>query len=85
MVVANDRCNLFVVGDVSEDSLADNWMLLHLAPFIQGQRSWLFEKPSSQPNFSNVMYEAAQVNEFLLIVGQTHPLRDVTCIDRDRR
>ena len=65
---ANDVCDLRVVVDVAEDPLADLGVLLHLPTLLESQWTGLLEQASGKPDLANVVHEAAEVDEFLVVV-----------------
>ena len=82
---AHDVGDLRVVVDVAEDPLADLGVLLHLPALLEGQRARFLEQAGRQPDLSDVVDEAAKVDELLLILGQRHTLSDVSRVDRHGR
>ena len=80
----DDVRDLRVVVDVPEDPLADFGVLLHLPALLERQRPGLLEQARGEPDLADVVYEAAEVDELLLLLGQSHALRDVSRIDGNR-
>jgi len=61
VVVTHDPSDLLVVGNFLKDPLTDDRVLLHETPFVERQRTRLFEKAGWKSNLSNVMHKATQV------------------------
>ena len=81
----DDVSDLRIVVDVAEDPLADLGVLLHLPALLEGQRPRLLEEAGRQADLADVVNEATEMDELLLLLRQTHALRDVSGVDRDRR
>src|SRR5438045_1296209 len=83
--MSNDCRDLVVVGYVPKDALAYLRVALHLASLIERQRTGLLQQARRQPDFANVVDEAAQVGEFLLPIGKSHSPCDVPRVNRNSR
>ena len=84
MMVPNDLGDLGVVVHIRKNSLTDYRVLLHLPPFIECERTGLLEKTRREANLPDVVDQAAQVSKLNLRSGETHPRRDVACVNSDR-
>ena len=83
VVEAHDGRDLRVLVDVSEDALPDRRVLLHLPPLFERERSWLLEQAWRKPDLADVVDESAEIRMLLHLDRKTHPLRDVSRIDRN--
>src|SRR3954469_14315373 len=59
-------------------------MVLHLTPLMKRERTLLLQEAWRKSHLSNVMDEAAQVGELLILQRKTEMLGDVTGINGDR-
>ena len=82
-MVADDRRDLGIGVDVGEDALADLRVPLHLTPLLEGERAWLLEQAGRQADLADVVDEAAEVGELLLLDIHPEALGDVAGVDRD--
>ena len=57
---------------------------MHLTTLVERERSRLFEQTGRQADLSYVVNKPTEVRLLLLVLGQTHALRDVARVDRDR-
>src|SRR4051794_23724221 len=53
-----------------------------MTTLIARQRSWLFEQTRRQTHLADVMYQAGEMGKALILVCESHSLRDVPRIDR---
>ena len=81
MVMADDRCDLRVLVNVRENTLADRRVFLHLAPLLERERSGFLEKPGWQADLADVVHKSAEVRLVTDLIRQTHARRDVTRVD----
>lgn len=58
VMMPNDRCDLGVVVNSSQDAFANDGVLLHLPPLVKRERARLFKNARRKPYLADVMKEA---------------------------
>ena len=58
---------------------------MHFAPLVERERAWLLEEARGEPDLPDVVNKTGKMNLIGLLVRETHPDRDVSRVDRDRR
>src|SRR5262245_36205732 len=80
-MVANDRRDFSVAGDLREDAFTDLGVLLHLASLVKRQSTRFLEKSRGETDFSDVMHQPREMGLPNLLVWQTEAMSDVASVD----
>src|SRR6266545_7922495 len=80
-MMPNNPRDLGVVVYFGQNLLTDRSVLLHLASFLERKSAGLLESPGGESDFSDVMNEAAHMNECLFFFRQPHPNGYVSGVD----
>jgi hypothetical protein len=81
MMVADDRCDLSVIVHFRKNPLSDYGVRLHLPALLKSEGTGLLQQPRRKADLSDVMNQAADVNQLNLLGRETHSLGNVTGIN----
>src|SRR5215208_3755343 len=83
VVVPHNASDLLVVSNLREDSLANNRMLLHEAPFVRRQWTRFLQESRRKSNLADVVHETTQVCHLRFASRETKSSCDIACIGGD--